>query len=86
MKAIEKNLLDLQRSLSQTKGSLFFSVGIGSGVAIFFGGKQLGIPPLTSFIIAELFSFLFILRSIQHFTKCGLIQKQIEEYLTSKKL
>lgn len=85
MNSEKKNLLDLQHSLSQTKGALFLSIGIGSWIAIFFGGKQVGIATITSFIIAGLFSVPFIFRAIKHFTKCNKIQKKIWEFIQRTK-
>ncbi|MAH47612.1 hypothetical protein CMI37_17465 [Candidatus Pacearchaeota archaeon] len=77
MDAIEKNILDLQHSLSQSKATLFFNLGIGSGIAIFFGSIQLEILPIKSFIIALLFSLLFINKSIKYFSRCSKIQNYI---------
>jgi len=78
MKSKEKNILDLQHSLSQTKGALFLSIGIGGGIALFFGGKQMNITSINSFVIALLFSLPFIYQSIKHFTNCNKIQENIK--------
>ncbi len=74
----KKNLLDLQHSLDQTKGALFLSVGIGGGIAVFFGGIQLEIAAINSFVIALLFSLPFIFQSIKHFDNCSAIQEKIK--------
>lgn len=74
----KKNLLDLQHSLAQTKGALFLSIGIGGGIAVFFGGEQIGISTINSFIIALLFSSPFVFRSTKLFNKCSIIQEKIK--------
>lgn len=78
MNSKEKNLLDLKHSLSQTKGALFLSIGIGSGIAIFFGGRQIGITTINSFVTSLLFSLGFVYTSIKHFIRCNDIQDKIE--------
>ncbi len=81
---LEKNLLDLQHSLSQTKAALYLSLGIGGGIAIFFGGKQIGIGTLNSFITALFFSLPFIFYSMKNFDRCNRIQRRIYALMKNK--
>lgn len=78
MNVKEKNLLDLKHSLSLTKGALFLSIGIGSGIAILLGTKQIGISMIYSLILSIFFASIFIYSSIIHFTKCSNIQNKIK--------
>jgi len=82
MDSLKKNFLDLRHSFFQTKGALFFGLGIGGGIALFFGAKQMGVDIFVSFFLALFFSFLFIYMSIKKFNRCkdiqGVIRRAID--------
>lgn len=84
MNSLEKNLLDLQHSLSLIKASLFFSIGVGGFLAILFGFLQLGINALWSVLISIIWLDIFVWISINHFIKCSKIQDKINEKIQRK--
>ena len=78
MNSEEKNLLDLQHSLSLTKGALFLSIGIGGSISLFLGLKDT-ISLKMSIAIISVFSTPFIYKYIAHFENCKEIQKKIKK-------
>lgn len=84
MKELEKNLLDLRHSLYQSKAVLFFAVGLGSEISIFFGSLQLEIDAITSSILALMFTILFLNQSFKNFNECYKIQEKIENHVKDK--
>lgn len=86
MKAKEKNLLDLQHSLYSTKASVFFSIGIGGAIALFFGIKEMAqegivIPILISLIWLIIFAWF----AIAYFNECNKIHRKILSVLKAGK-
>ena len=81
MNSEEKNLLDLKHSLYSTKGALFFSIGIGGAIAIFFGLWQLIEDTKLPILIAEVWIVILGWMSIKYFNRCSEIQIKIEESL-----
>jgi len=81
----EKNLLDLKHSLYITKASLFFSIGVGGAIALFFGLKELIKDWILPILIADIWLIVFVWISIIHFSRCDNIQKELEEYLKKNK-
>ena len=81
----EKNLLDLKHSLNSTKASIFFSIGVGGGIAIFFGIKQLVTDIMIPLLIADIWLIIFVLVAIIHFARCDNIQKELEKSLNKSK-
>lgn len=81
MNRYEKNLLDLKHSFYQSKATLFFAVGLGSGISIFFSSLQLEIDSLTSFILALMVTILFLKKSFENFNECYKIQGKIGELI-----
>ena len=77
MNSLEKNLLDLKHSLSSTKASLFFSIGVGGFLAILFGLLQLKASTLMSILISIIWLDIFVWISIKYFIECGNIQNII---------
>lgn len=73
----EKNLLDLRHSLHSTKASLFFSIGAGGGIALFFGISQLTKEMIVPLLTANIWLIIFVWVSIIHFNECSKIQKEI---------
>ncbi len=77
MNSLEKNLLDLKHSLSSTKASLFFSIGVGGFLAILFGLLQLKTDTLTSILVSAVWLDIFVWISIKYFIRCSKIQEEI---------
>jgi len=73
----EKNLLDLRHSLYITKASLFFSIGVGGAIALFFGLQQLINDILLSLFVGNIWFIIFVWLSIIHFSRCEKLQKEI---------
>ena len=81
MNSQEKNLLDLKHSLYVTKASLFFGIGVGGAIALFFGLKKLNDNFFLSFLVGNVWLIIFVWISIIHFSRCGNIQKELENSL-----
>ncbi|MEK6820283.1 MAG: hypothetical protein AABX71_01065 [Nanoarchaeota archaeon] len=81
MNSKQKNLLDLKHSLYSTKASLFFSIGVGGAIALFFGIKQLIEEAALPILVANIWFIIFVWVSIIHFNKCEKIQKKIKDSL-----
>ena len=81
----KKNLLDLKHSLYTTKASLFFSIGVGGAIAIFFGLWQLTSDNFLSLLISNIWLIIFVWIAINHFSKCVNIQKELEDSLSKNK-
>lgn len=77
MNIFKKNLLDLQHSFYLTKASLFFSIGAGGALAIFFGLIQIGIDTLSIAFVSSFWFVIFTWLSIIHFSRCEKIQDNI---------
>ena len=84
MNSKEKNLLDLKHSLYSTKASLFFSIGVGGAIAIFFGIKQLIQDTMLSLLVANIWFIIFGWVAIIYFYRCNKIQKEIESSLNKR--
>ena len=82
MNHLEKNLLDLRHSLSTTKASLFFGIGFGGALALFFGFMQLIEDTFTALLIAEVWLIIFVWRGINYFVECGKIQDEIKNKIS----
>ena len=80
MDSIEKNLLDLQHSLYSTKASLFFSIGVGGAIAIFFGIREMSIK-MINVLIPLIWLIPFVWLAINYFVRCSGIQKEIENFI-----
>tara|TARA_Y100000310_G_C20478914_1_gene713751 strand:+ start:508 stop:765 length:258 start_codon:yes stop_codon:yes gene_type:complete len=85
MNSEEKNLLDLKHSLYSTKASLFFSIGVGGAIALFFGIKQLVNDTIGPLLTADIWLVVFVWLSIIHFSRCVNIQKEIKKSLSKRK-
>ena len=85
MDSKEKNLLDLKHSLNSTKASLFFSIGAGGAIALFFGIRQLVENVVLPVLIADIWLIIFVWVSITYFSKCEKIQKEIKNSLKTRK-
>ncbi len=84
MNSKEKNLLDLKHSLYTTKASLFFSIGVGGAIAIFFGVRQLINDTSLPLLIGNIWLIIFVWVAISHFARCENIQKELEKSLNKK--
>ena len=85
MNSKEKNLLDLKHSLYQTKAALFFSMGLGSAIALFFGIRQLTDDIIFPILISAICLIIFVSIAIKNFAKCNKIQKRIEIFIRLEK-
>ena len=82
MNSKQKNLLDLRHSFYSTKASLFFSIGVGGFIALFFGIKQLIQQNIgLSFLIADIWLIIFVWIAIKNFNECEKIQRKIKDSL-----
>ena len=84
MNSLEKNLLDLRHSLSSTKASLLFSIGVGCSIALFFRLLQVIDNKLIIFLVSYFWLVILVSISLKHFFQCTKIQKRIEEAIKNK--
>tara|TARA_Y100000034_G_scaffold84100_1_gene100690 strand:- start:1310 stop:1576 length:267 start_codon:yes stop_codon:yes gene_type:complete len=81
MNPIIKNLLDLRHSLHLTKGSIFFTLGIGEAISITALLNQTQIentvPNPLPIIVALIWFTIFGALSVKQFSECNKIQKGI---------
>lgn len=84
MTPLEKNLLDLRHSLAITRAASYLGLGVGSGLALYIGAIQIGIPQFASLVITTFFIGFFIRYAIRDFDLCKDIQKQISDEIEGK--
>ena len=73
----EKNILDLEHSISLTKAGTFLALAFSSWFALFFGMKEFSYAPRFSALIASLVAFLFLIYSFAFFNTCHKIHQRI---------
>ena len=82
MNDLEKNLLDLQHSLFSVKGSIFFGIGIGGSLTLFFGLNQIIKERYISILISLIWVIIFGWITVLQFVKCNQIQEKVKKTIS----
>lgn len=73
----EKNLLDLEHSVSLTKAGTFLALAFTSWFALFFGMKEFSFSSSFSATMATFVALIFFMYAFRYFKTCDDIHQQI---------